>query len=82
MNERKISVETMVFKSISERTCSHKPIKMTDILTTDHGFDMLDTVEAVMEIESHYHIDIPDDVFEQFYRVEDIVYYLKSKGIE
>lgn len=57
-------------------------IKLQSSFKNDLGADSLDLFEMVMEIEDQYDIEIPTDDLENIDTVEDIVKYLKSKGIE
>ena len=49
--------------------------------TNDLGADSLDTVELVMEFEKAFNIQIPDEDAEKITNVNDVLYYLKTKGI-
>ena len=49
--------------------------------TNDLGADSLDTVELVMEFEKAFNIQIPDEDAEKITNVNDVLNYLKSKGI-
>lgn len=45
--------------------------------TDDLDIDSLDAVEIIMEFEKVFRIQIPDIDAERFYRVEDVVKYIK-----
>ena len=45
----------------------------------DLGADSLDTVELIMELESRFKIEIPDEDQEKIQTVGDAVNYVKSK---
>lgn len=47
--------------------------------TDDLAIDSLDEVELIMEFERVFRIQIPDIDAERFYRVEDVVKYIKLK---
>jgi acyl carrier protein len=49
--------------------------------TNDLGADSLDTVELVMEFEKAFNIQIPDEDAEKITNVNDVLNYLKTKGI-
>jgi acyl carrier protein len=49
--------------------------------TNDLGADSLDTVELVMEFEKAFNIQIPDEDAEKITNVNDVLSYLKTKGI-
>ncbi len=45
----------------------------------DLGADSLDTVELVMEFESEFSIEIPDDAAEKIMTVNDAVTYIEAR---
>lgn len=44
--------------------------------------DSLDLFEMVMGIEEEYDVEIPSEELEKLLSVQDVMNYLKSKGIE
>lgn len=44
--------------------------------------DSLDLFEMVMGIEEEYDVEIPSEELEKLLSVQDVINYLKSKGIE
>lgn len=48
----------------------------------DLGADSLDLYELVMALEDEYSIEIPAEELESMSTVQDIMNYLKDKGIE
>lgn len=48
----------------------------------DLGADSLDLFELVMALEEEYDVEIPSDDLANIATVEDVVNYLKEKGIE
>ncbi len=44
----------------------------------DLGGDSLDTVELVLEFEDRYNIEVPEDIAENIFTVQDIINFLKS----
>ncbi len=48
----------------------------------DLGADSIDLFEMVMAIEDEYGVEIPSDDLESIKTVNDVVEYLKAKGIE
>lgn len=48
----------------------------------DLGADSLDLFELVMALEEKYNIELPEDELTNIETVEDVVNYLKDKGIE
>jgi len=47
----------------------------------DLGADSLDLVELIMEMEENFGIQISDEELEKIRTVQDVINYLKSKGI-
>ena len=45
----------------------------------DLGADSLDTVELIMAFEEEFNIEIPDDVADIFYSVNDTVDYIEKE---
>lgn len=48
----------------------------------DLGADSLDLFELTMALEEEYDIEIPAEELEDLETVNDVVEYLKSKGVE
>ncbi len=57
-------------------------ITPTTALKEDLGADSLDIFEFVMALEEKYDIEIPSDDLVDIKTVQDIMDYLKSKGVE
>ena len=57
-------------------------ITLTASLKDDLGADSLDLFELVMALEEEFETEIPTEDLTNIDTVEDIVNYLKSKGIE
>ena len=57
-------------------------ITLTSNFKEDLGADSLDLTELVMMLEDEYSIDIPVDDMANIVTVEDILNYLKDKGID
>lgn len=57
-------------------------ITLTSNFKEDLGADSLDLTELVMMLEDEYSIDIPVDDMTDIITVEDILNYLKDKGID
>jgi acyl carrier protein len=47
----------------------------------DLGADSLDTVELVMAFEEEFDIEIPDEDAQKMKTVQDVIDYLKGRGI-
>lgn len=48
----------------------------------DLGADSLDLFELVMALEEEYDVEIPSDDLNELNTVEDVINYLKGKGVE
>lgn len=48
----------------------------------DLGADSLDLFELVMALEEEYDVEIPSDDLNDLNTVEDVINYLKEKGVE
>lgn len=48
----------------------------------DLGADSLDLFELVMALEDKYDIELPSDELSNIVTVEDVINYLKDKGVE
>ncbi|WP_066715312.1 acyl carrier protein [Clostridium sp. Marseille-P299] len=57
-------------------------IALSSSLKDDLGADSLDLFELVMALEEEFETEIPTEDLTNIDTVEDIVNYLKSKGIE
>jgi len=47
----------------------------------DLGADSLDLVELVMEMEETFNIQVADEELEKIRTVQDVIDYLRSKGV-
>ena len=57
-------------------------IKAESNFKDDLGADSLDLFELVMSLEEEYGIEIPSDDLEKIATVNDVIEYLKAKGLE
>ena len=57
-------------------------IELSSNFQDDLDADSLDLFELVMALEEEYDIEIPAEDLENIATVNDIVEYLKSKGVE
>lgn len=48
----------------------------------DLGADSLDLFELVMALEEEYNIEIPSEDLNELKTVEEVIGYLKNKGVE
>lgn len=53
-------------------------VKLESKFVDDLGADSLDVVELVMELESKFDVEIPDEEAEKISTVKDVVDYIKS----
>lgn len=57
-------------------------IRLETSFKDDLGADSLDLFELVMALEEEYDVEIPSDDLANIATVEDVVNYLKEKGVE
>ena len=57
-------------------------IKEESNFKDDLGADSWDLFELVMSLEEEYGIEIPSDDLEKIATVNDVIEYLKAKGVE
>jgi len=50
-------------------------------LTKDLGFDSLDTIDLVLQMEDQFHIAIPDEDYDKLQTVSQIEKYLSAKQL-
>lgn len=77
------NVEDVVRNIIFNKTCFDSPSEVRmDVNHLEEGnIDSLDFVEIIMDIESEYKIQIPDEIAETFKTPNQIVSYLRERGI-
>lgn len=63
-------------------SCKVEDIEMGTSFKDDLGADSLDLFELVMALEEEYEVEIPSEDLAEINTVEDVVNYLKNKGIE
>ncbi len=63
-------------------SCNVDEINMSTNFKDDLGADSLDLFELVMALEEEYEIEIPSDELAEMNTVEDVVNYLKEKGVD
>ena len=61
---------------------SQDEMKMETNFKDDLGVDSLDLYEIVMKMEDEFDIEIPAEELENVATFEDIINYLKDKGVE
>lgn len=57
-------------------------IKATSNFKEDLGADSLDLFELVMALEEEFGVEIPSEDLESIATVNDVIEYLKGKGVE
>ena len=57
-------------------------IKAESNFKEDLGADSLDLFELVMALEEEFGVEIPSEDLEKIATVDDVMDYLKSKGVE
>ena len=62
--------------------CDAEQVTMDASLADDLGADSLASVELVMALEEEFGIEIPSENLEKIVTVNDIIGYLKEKGVE
>lgn len=61
---------------------SEDEIKAESNFKDDLGADSLDLFELVMSLEEEYGVEIPSEDLEKIATVNDVMEYLKAKGVE
>ena len=62
--------------------CDEETIDMETSFKDDLGADSLDLFELVMALEEEYGLEIPAEELSDMETVEEVVEYLKGKGVE
>lgn len=57
-------------------------VQLSSNFKEDLGADSLDLFELVMALEEEYDVEIPAEDLNQMETVEDVIKYLKEKGVE
>ncbi len=57
-------------------------IKAESKFKDDLGADSLDLFELVMALEDEYSVEIPPEDLEKMLTVQDVMNYLKAKGVQ
>ena len=63
-------------------SCDQSEVELTTNFKDDLGADSLDLFELVMALEEEYDVEIPSDDLANIATVEDLINYLKDKGVE
>ena len=68
---------------ISEQlNCDAEIITPDTSFKDDLGADSLDLFELVMALEDEYNVEIPAEELAELNTVEDVIEYLKNRGVE
>jgi acyl carrier protein len=68
-----IDVTRIIHRDYNSNTIVTPELFLVEI---DETWDSLDRVELLMALEEHFHIEIPDDAFDNFKTIGEIVDYL------
>ena len=77
----------MVFDTVKNLISEQLDVKADDIteasnIQDDLGADSLDVVDLVMALEDEFDVEIPAEELDDVATFEDVLNYLKSKGVE
>ncbi|MDD3184734.1 MAG: acyl carrier protein [Anaerostipes sp.] len=61
---------------------TQEEVQLETSFKEDLGADSLDLFELVMALEEEYDVEIPSDDLTELNTVEDVINYLKNKGVE
>ena len=75
-------VEKIINTITEELLIKPEDITPETSLIDDLGADSLDLIEIVMKLEDLYDIQIEDDELEKIVTVQDVIDYIKNKGLE
>ena len=62
--------------------CEESEITADTSFKDDLGADSLDLFELVMALEEEYGVEIPSEDLEKILTVQDVIDYMKNKGVE
>ncbi|BCJ96118.1 acyl carrier protein [Anaerocolumna cellulosilytica] len=66
----------------NQLTVEISEIKEESSFKEDFGADSLDLFELVMALEEEFDVEIPSEDLNSIGTVEDVINYLKNKGVE
>ena len=75
-------LEKMIPIIAEQLNVNESEIKAESNFKDDLGADSLDLFEMVMALEEEFGIEIPSEDLEKIVTVNDIIGYLKEKGVE
>ena len=62
--------------------CDASEVEMSTNFKEDLGADSLDLFELVLALEEEYDVEIPQEDLVSMQTVEDVINYLKDRGVE
>lgn len=76
-----------MFEKLKEIITSQLNVEASEVTVTasfkdDLGADSLDLFELVMALEEEFDVEIPSEDLNNIATVEDVINYLKEKGVE
>ncbi len=71
-----------MLEKLKEIIAEQLGIKAESNFKDDLGADSLDLFELVMSLEEEYGVEIPSEDLEKIATVNDVMEYLKAKGVE
>ena len=80
--KEKNMLEKMIPIIAEQLNVNESEIKAESNFKDDLGADSLDLFEMVMALEEEFGIEIPSEDLEKIVTVNDIIGYLKEKGVE
>ncbi|HPI51670.1 MAG TPA: acyl carrier protein [Smithellaceae bacterium] len=77
-----MSLEERVIKLVTEQLdVTPEQCKLEASFIDDLGADSLDLVELIMEMEEAFGVEIADEELEKIRTVQDVVDFLRKKGV-
>lgn len=77
-----VMLEKMKEIVAEQLSCDASEVELSTNFKDDLGADSLDLFELVMALEEEYDVEIPQEDLASINTVEDVINYLKDKGIE
>ena len=75
-------LEKMSEMVAEQLNCDAAGITAETSFNDDLGADSLDLFELVMALEEEYGVEIPSEDLEKILTVQDVIDYMKNKGVE
>ena len=77
-----MTLEEQVIKVVAEQLdVAPEKCKLEASFVDDLGADSLDLVELIMEMEEAFGVEIADEELEKIRTVQDVVDFLRKKGV-